>query len=76
MEGDLEKDEGRGKKEEGRGKMLAQIQERSSTADEEAATAMTCLFHFWGPHILLLPAREGWTPWMVRAYCQQTTISG
>ena len=34
MEGDLEKDEGRGKKEEGRGKMLAQIHERSCTADE------------------------------------------
>ena len=29
-------------REEGRGKMLAEIEKRSCTADEERATAMTC----------------------------------
>ena len=30
--------------------MLAEIDRRSCTADEEVAMAMTCLFHSRGPH--------------------------
>lgn len=54
MECGLEKDE------EGRmrGKTLAKIHRRSCTADKEAATAMTSLFHFRGAtHGYRLPVK-------------------
>ena len=54
MERGLEKDEERRM----RGKRLAKIHKRSCTADKEAATAMTSLFHFRGAtHGYRLPVK-------------------
>lgn len=56
--------------------MPAKIDKRSCTADEEAATAMTCLSHFRGGIQACRLAVKGVRAGPVRAWCQETSLSG